>query len=39
LKFDLRIYAAITSIDPLKIYVYREGLTRFAAENYDKDEL
>ena len=27
-KFDVRVYVAITSYDPLLIYLFEEGLTR-----------
>ena len=34
-KFDLRLYVLITSLDPLKVYIYGDGLVRFATKPYD----
>ncbi|XP_038577230.1 tubulin polyglutamylase TTLL4 [Micropterus salmoides] len=33
-KFDLRIYVYVTSYDPLKIYIFSDGLVRFASCKY-----
>ncbi|XP_074517685.1 tubulin polyglutamylase TTLL5 isoform X9 [Sebastes fasciatus] len=35
-KFDVRMYVVVTSYDPVLIYVYEEGLARFATVKYDR---
>ena len=35
--FSYRIYVLLTSLHPLRIYLYDEGLVRFASNTYSKD--
>jgi tubulin polyglutamylase TTLL7 len=35
-KFDLRIYALVTSCDPLRAFIYNNGLVRLGTEPYQE---
>ena len=35
-KYDLRVYVFVNGINPLRVYVYKDGLARFATVPYEK---
>ena len=39
LKFDLRIYVLLFGIEPLRIYMYKDGIARFGTEEYDVPDI
>ena len=38
LKYDIRLYVLVLSCEPLKIFMFKEGLVRFATKKYQPIE-
>ena len=39
LKFDLRIYVLLYGINPMRIFVFEDGLARFATSAYEEPNI
>jgi tubulin polyglutamylase TTLL4 len=33
-KFDFRMYCMVTGVDPMRVYIFKEGLTRISTKEY-----